>query len=130
MEHSRQQATPQAAGNTTATVSRGQQMASQVTVAQHTAAPGYCGPQPGQRAAGLTTGGSRQKRAPSQVVAGSKQAKVRQNMAGVETGGSRVEKSRRTSDLSVERLELGHVLVGAALQQVDTAMGQYSEYER
>ena len=51
-------------------------------------------------------------------------------MAGVETGGSRVEKSRRTSDLSVERLELGHVLVGAALQQVDTAMGQYSEYER
>ena len=42
-------------------------------------------------------------------------------MAGVDTGGSRVAKSRRTSDLymSVERLELGHVLVGAALQQAD-----------
>ena len=68
MEHSRQQATPQTAGNTTATVSRGQQMASQVTVAQHTAAAGYYGPQPGQRAAGLAAGGGRQKRAPSQAV--------------------------------------------------------------
>ena len=53
------------------------------------------------------------------VCGGSKQAKIRQNMAGVDTGGSRVAKSRRTSDLSVERLELGHVLVGAALQQAD-----------
>ena len=30
-------------------------------------------------------------------------------MAGVDTGGGRVAKSRRTSELSVERLELGNV---------------------
>ena len=40
---------------------RRQQMASQVTVAQHTAAPGYYGPQPGQVAAGLTADDSRQE---------------------------------------------------------------------
>ena len=51
-------------------------------------------------------------------------------MTGVDTGGSRVAKSRRTSELSVERLELGHVLVGAALQQADGAVGQTAEYER
>ena len=46
-------------------------------------------------------------------------------MAGVDTGGSMAVKSRRTSDLSVERLELGHVLVGAALQQADNWMEQW-----
>ena len=58
-------------------------------------APGYYGPQPGQRAAGLTADGSRQKRAPPQAVAGSKQqdsgssnkqAKARQS---VQRGGER-----------------------------------------
>ena len=39
-------------------------------------------------------------------------------MKGVDTGDSRVPKSRRTSKLSVERVGLGHVLVGAALHQV------------
>ena len=46
-------------------------------------------------------------------------------MTGVETGGSRVVKIRRTSDLSVERLELGHVLVGAALQHADSWVEQW-----
>ena len=104
---------------------RQQQMASQVTVAKHPTAPGYYGPQPGQMAAGLTADGSRQEWAPPQVVAGSKLAKARQNMAGVGTGGSRVEKSRRTSDLSVERHELGHILVGAAMQQAERWVQQW-----
>ena len=50
-------------------------------------------------------------------------------MAGVDTGGSRVAKSRRTSDLSVERLELGHVLVGAALQQADRWVEQWDRLQ-
>ena len=108
---------------------RQQQMASQVTVAQHPAAPGYYGPQPGQMAAGLTADGSRQEWAPPQVVAGSKLAKARQNMAGVETGGSRVEKSRRTSDLSVERHELGHILVGAAMHQAERWIQQWDSIQ-
>ena len=32
-------------------------------------------------------------------------------MEGVDTGDSRVQKSRRASDLSLERAELGHVTV-------------------
>ena len=46
-------------------------------------------------------------------------------MTGVDTGGSRVAKSRRTSELSVERLELGNVLVGAALLQADNWVQQW-----
>ena len=101
--------------------------------------PWYYGPQPGQRAAGVSAGGSRRQRAPSQAAgqgsgstqaavqtaSSSKQAKARQNMAGVDTGGGRVAKSRRTSELSVERLELGNVLVGAALQQADSWVQQW-----
>ena len=34
-------------------------------------------------------------------------------------------KSRRTFELSVERVELGHVLVGAALHQVDRWVEQW-----
>ena len=44
-------------------------------------------------------------------------------MAGVDTGDSGVAESRRTSDLSVEKLEGGHVVVGAALQQADRWSG-------
>ena len=80
-------------------------------------------------AAGLTADGSRQEWAPPQVVAGSKLAKARQNMAGVETGGSRVEKSRRTSDLSVERHELGHILVGAAMHQAERWIQQWDSIQ-
>ena len=70
----------------------------------------------------------RRQRAPPQAAAeselqgsgnSSKRAKSRQNMEGVDTGDSRVQKNRRTSELSIERAELGHVLVGAALRQVD-----------
>jgi len=43
----------------------------------------------------------------------------------VDTGGNRVAKSRRTSELSVERLELGNVLVGAALQQAERWVQQW-----
>ena len=126
VENSNQQATPQATTTAAATVGRGQQVA-----------PGYYGPQPGQRAAGLTAGDSRRQRAPSQTAAGSKlhdkvsskQAKTRQNMAGVDAGGSRVVKSRRTSDLSVERLELGHVLVGATIQQADRWVQQWDNLQ-
>ena len=46
-------------------------------------------------------------------------------MAGVDTGGSRVVKSRGTSDLSVEGLGLDHVLVGAALQPADRWVEQW-----
>ena len=136
-ENSRQQATPQATTAATATVGRGQQMASQATATQPAPAPVYYGPQPGQRAAGITAGDSRRQRAPSQTAAGSevhdrvssKQAKTRQNMAGVDAGGSRVVKSRRTSDLSMERLGLGHVLVGAAVQQADRWVQQWDSLQ-
>ena len=37
-------------------------------------------------------------------------------VAGVNTGGSKMTKGSRTFDQSVEGLELGHVLVGGALQ--------------
>ena len=50
-------------------------------------------------------------------------------MEGVDTGGSRVPKSRRTSELSVERVELGHVLVGAALHQVDRWVEQWDRLQ-
>jgi len=43
----------------------------------------------------------------------------------VGAGGSRVVESRRTSDLLVERVELGHVLVGAAVQQADRWIEQW-----
>jgi len=36
-----------------------------------------------------------------------------------------VVESRRTSDLLVERVELGHVLVGAAVQQADRWIEQW-----
>ena len=105
---------------------------------QHAAAPGYYGPQPGQRTARLTAGGSRRQRAPFQAAAeselqdsgsSSKRAKARQNMEGVDTGDSRVQKSRRTCELSVERVELGHVLVGAALRQVDRWVEQWGRLQ-
>ena len=65
---------------------------------------GYYGPQPGQRTAGVSAGGSRRQRAPPQAAeqgnggalvavqtaSSTKQAKARQNMAGVDTGGGRV----------------------------------------
>ena len=38
-----------------------------------------------------------------------------------------MEKSRRTSDLSMERLELGSVRVGAALQQADRWVEQWDK---
>ena len=82
---------------------------------------GYYGPQPGRRLTGLTADGNRQ--------AGSKVAKVRRNMTGVETGGSRVEKSRRTSELSVERHELGHILVGAAMHQAERWIQQWDSIQ-
>ena len=50
---------------------RRQAMAPQVTVIQRAAAPGYYGPQPGQRTARLTAGGSRRQRAPLQAGADS-----------------------------------------------------------
>ena len=59
-----------------------------------------------------------------------KQAKTRQNMTGVDTGDSRVLKSRRTSELSDERMELGHVVVGAALQQVDRWVARVGQWDR
>ena len=103
------------------------------------AAAGYYGPQPGQRMAGVTAGGGRRQQAPSHATTGNKlrhsgsnnqQAKTRQHMAGVDTGESRVVKSRRASDLSVERLELGHVLVGAALQQADRWMEPWDRLQQ
>ena len=56
-----------------------------------------------------------QQQAARELHHSSKRAKARLRAEGVDTGGSRVLKSRRTSELSVERVELGHVLVGAAL---------------
>ena len=50
-------------------------------------------------------------------------------MTGVETGGSRVVKSRRTSDLSVERHELGHILVGAAVHQAERWIQQWDSIQ-
>jgi hypothetical protein len=125
----RRRARPQAEeqGNVSALDAGQQQMASQVPVAQHVSTQqhqdNYYGPQPGQMAAGLTADGSRQ--------AGSKLVKVRQNMTGVETGGSRVVKSscRRTSDLSVERHELGHILVGAAVHQAERWIQQWDSIQ-
>ena len=46
-------------------------------------------------------------------------------MTGVDTGGGRVAKSRRTPDLSMERLELGSVRMGAALHQADRWVEQW-----
>ena len=89
---------------------RGQQAALQAAVlvaAAAVAAPGYCGPQPSQAEAG-----SRQHAHHSG--SSSKRAKARQSMAGVDTGDSRVLKSRRTSELSVARVELGHDCVGGS----------------
>jgi hypothetical protein len=106
----------------------------QMAVAQMTQQAGYYGPQPGQSAARVTSGGSRRQRsslgaATEQELqssgSSSKQVKARQNMTGVDTGGNRVAKSRRTSELSVERLELGNVLVGAALQQAERWVQQW-----
>ena len=93
---------------------RRQQMASQAAATQ-----GYYGPQQGQRAARPTAGASRRQRPPLQAAAeselqssgsSSNRAKARQNMEGVDTGDSRVQKSRRTSELSIERAELGHIM--------------------
>ena len=50
-------------------------------------------------------------------------------MAGVDAGGSRVVKSMGTSGLSVERLELGHVLVGAAVHQADRWVQQWDSLQ-
>jgi len=50
-------------------------------------------------------------------------------MKGVDTGDSRVPKSRRTSKLSVERVGLGHVLVGAALHQVGRWVEQWDRLQ-
>ena len=50
-------------------------------------------------------------------------------MEGVDTGDSRVPKSRRTSELSLERVELGHVLVGAALQQAGRWVEQWDRLQ-
>ena len=47
----------------------------------------------------------------------------------MDTGGSRVAKSRRTSELSVERVELGNVLVGAALHQADRWVQQWDRLQ-
>ena len=101
---SRRQEEPQAAANSGR--GRGQQAA------------GYYGPDRSQ--VGQERAGSRLNHNGS-----SKQAKTGHSVAGVDTGGSRVVKSRRTSDLSVERVELGHVLVGAAIQQADRWMEQW-----
>ena len=101
---------------------------------------GYYGPQPGQRhgAARTTAGGSRRQRAPPQAAAergqqgggsSSKRAKARKDMEGVDTGGSRVQKSRRASELSLERAELGHVTVEAALDQVDRWVEQWDQLQ-
>jgi hypothetical protein len=106
----------------------------QMAVAQMTQQAEYYGPQPGQRATRVTSGGSRRQRsslgaATEQELqssgSSSKQVKARQNVTGVDTGGNRVAKSRRTSELSVERLELGNVLVGAALQQAERWVQQW-----
>ena len=50
-------------------------------------------------------------------------------MEGVDTGGSRVQKSRRASELSLERAELGHVTVEAALHQVVSSIDYNYNYE-
>ena len=95
---------------------------------------GYYGPQPGQSAARATAGGNRKQRAPPQAAterggSSSKRAKARQNMEGVDTGDSRVQKSRRASELSLERAELGHVTVEAALHQVDRWVEQWDRLQ-
>jgi hypothetical protein len=104
----------------------------QMAEAQMTQQAGYYGPQPGQSTVRATAEGNRRQRAPPQAAAervgsssSSKQVKARQNITGVDTGGNRVAKSRRTSELSVERLELGNVLVGAALQQAERWVQQW-----
>ena len=88
---------------------------------QQVAAPGYYEPQPGRAGAG-----SRQRHSGSS----SKRAETRHSIAGADTGGSKVVKSRRTSDLSVERMGLGHVLVGAAIQQADRWIEQWDRLVR
>ena len=50
-------------------------------------------------------------------------------LAGVDAGASKVLKSRRTSELSIERMELGHVRVGAALHQVDRWVEQWDRMQ-
>ena len=50
-------------------------------------------------------------------------------MEGVDTGDSRVQKSRRASELSLERAELGHVTVEAALHQVDRWVEQWDRLQ-
>ena len=50
-------------------------------------------------------------------------------MEGVDTCGSRVLKSRRASELSLERAELGHVTVEAALHQVDRWVEQWDQLQ-
>ena len=50
-------------------------------------------------------------------------------MEGVNTGDNRVQKSRRTSELSIERAELGHVSVGATLRQVDRWVKQWDKLQ-
>ena len=118
--------------NTQGIGSRRQQ---QMAVAQQT---GYYGPQPGQSAARVAAGGNRRQRAPPQATteqgqqgggSSSKRVKARQNMEGVETGDSRVQKSRRASDLSLERTELGNVTVEAALYQVDRWVEQWDQLQ-
>ena len=113
-------------------------MASQVAVTQHAATLGYYGPQPGQKTAGLTAGGSRRQRSPLQAEAdnelqdngsSSKWAKTRQKVAGVDFGGGRVPKSRRTYELSFERVELSQVLVEAVLHKVDRWVEQWDRLQ-
>ena len=128
---------PQAAGNSGR--DRGQQVASQVTVTQHAAIAGcyHDGPQPGQRAAGVTAGGSRRQQAPPQAAADSKpqdsgsnkRAKARQSVAGVDVVNSRVAKNRRTSDLSVEKPEMVTLRTGPALEQAERWVDQWDRLQ-
>ena len=101
--------------------------------------PGYYGPQPGQSAARATAGGSRRQRAPPQAAAerGSREvaAAAKEQRRGriwrewiLVTAGW--QKSRRASDLSLERAELGHVTVDAALDQVDRWVEQWDQTAR